>query len=634
MTEQPPSAWTGRLLGGRYQVHSQLGFGGMGVVLRAYDYRLATEVAIKRVLPELASQPFFRNSLIQEAQLLARLTNNHIVRLFDLAETEEGLFIVLEYVAGPSLQQALGRSQRLSPAETLHVLEQVGAGLMAAHAAGVIHRDLKPSNVLLSLGGDERRAFLDEDQLPANLFGAQAKISDFGIAKLRDLPGPGPGRGTGTPGYIAPEQLRGEAPSPETDIYALGVMAYRMLSGYLPFPPSESSSHREGALPPPFRGCPPALYSVLSRAMAYERDRRYPSAGAFCAALRSAIYEGSVPSARPGWSDRRRLILGSGLLAVAGGMFLLVHNLPKHRTFTDSNPAAHEPANIMMPDEVSAAPDENKIPVAPYIQNLPSIVPEDEGGAVPDSSTLSGPTNGKVRWSVQLPRLLECEIGALERDGTVYLTGGNLLYAIHEGQVRWTRKIAGAWMSQRLKIAPDGRIWMFGDTYCFNSRGEGGKLAGRNPAWSEEGQGIPRSSGEPFRCYTGDNPPAGYGPGPGIARLTANGQPAWFTRLNHDCTDEIFKAGPQGGLSVMTKARTLYRLDANGAIRWTYQVPCNMAETIPLPNDDALLRCKADASTITDLRRITGGRERWVKKPASKWGSAWLTDRRGIAYVV
>src|SRR5262245_41261071 len=137
----------GETVANRYDVITELGRGGMGAVVLAFDRRLNTEVAIKRIPSELADDPALRSALTQEAQILARLSHPNIVRLFDLADSPEGMFMVLEYVCGPSLAEFLRARPRLTQFETTHLLRQVCEGLSAAHAQRVIHRDLKPGNI-------------------------------------------------------------------------------------------------------------------------------------------------------------------------------------------------------------------------------------------------------------------------------------------------------------------------------------------------------------------------------------------------------------------------------------------------------------------------------------------------------
>jgi len=155
-----------RLIADRYEVRGILGRGGMGEVYLAHDRRLDTDVALKRVPLELSLEPEIRNALVREARILAKLSHTHIVRLFDLADTPDGIFLVLEYVCGPSLDKVLLQRKTLAPDELLHVIDHVTQGLARAHFLGVVHRDLKPANLLISLSGDERRYFVRDKTYP------------------------------------------------------------------------------------------------------------------------------------------------------------------------------------------------------------------------------------------------------------------------------------------------------------------------------------------------------------------------------------------------------------------------------------------------------------------------------------
>jgi serine/threonine-protein kinase len=206
----------------------------MGEVLLCYDVRLHAEVAVKRVPTGLAGE--LRTFLSREAQILVRLNHPNIVRIFDLAETHEGQLLVLEYVCGPSLDNVLGNRGSLNGSELLYLMSEICAGLSDVHAKGVVHRDLKPSNILMSLPGGERSAFLENGSLPSTILNSQIKIADFGISKLLSgTIGSTAHNVSGTPRYMAPEQFQGDTISAQTDVYALGGIAYECISGKPPF---------------------------------------------------------------------------------------------------------------------------------------------------------------------------------------------------------------------------------------------------------------------------------------------------------------------------------------------------------------------------------------------------------------
>src|SRR5579871_3593260 len=198
-----------------YELRDQIGTGGFGAVYRAYQPAVAREVAIKVILPKFANQPDFIRRFEVEAQTIARLESPHIVPLYDFWREPEGAYLVMRWLRG-SLAQSL-KNGPWSAQATARLLDQVASALTVAHRAGVIHRDLKPDNILL-----------DEDD--------NAYLADFGIAKDTALTGLSQeGLAIGSPAYMTPEQIKGEAVSPQTDIYSLGLVVYEMLVNQKPF---------------------------------------------------------------------------------------------------------------------------------------------------------------------------------------------------------------------------------------------------------------------------------------------------------------------------------------------------------------------------------------------------------------
>src|SRR5947209_2808301 len=213
-----------KALGSSYTIEGEIGRGGMGVVYQARDERLKRQVAIKVLPPELAFREEIRIRFLREAETAARLSHPHIVPIHSVGEGPDGLvYFVMAYVDGESLAARLKRRGRLPAEEARRVMIETADALGAAHAVGIIHRDVKPDNILLE--GSRGRVV----------------VTDFGIAKaLSSTTGSATltatGVAIGTPHYISPEQAAGDrAIDGRSDIYSLGVVAYQMLTGELPF---------------------------------------------------------------------------------------------------------------------------------------------------------------------------------------------------------------------------------------------------------------------------------------------------------------------------------------------------------------------------------------------------------------
>jgi len=260
---------------GRYQLDAILGEGGHGVVFRAFDRTLLRPVAIKMLhFPEASEDPQeLRSSLLKEAVLAARLAHPHIVAVYDFQETSRAAFIAMELVEGAGLDRYILAKGRLSSEETALVGKAVAQALAAAHAQRVIHRDLKPGNVLLGREG-------------------AIKVSDFGIATFLSSQAKRPGEIFGTPGFLAPECIRGQSYDEKGDLFALGVTLYLCLVGKAPFSAGNILETLERTLlhepEPPHQLVPeadPQLSDLVMRLLAKERGKRPPSAAAVASFL-------------------------------------------------------------------------------------------------------------------------------------------------------------------------------------------------------------------------------------------------------------------------------------------------------------------------------------------------------------
>jgi eukaryotic-like serine/threonine-protein kinase len=281
---QVPDAETtlraGQELVGRYRLVRLIDRGGMAEVWEGRDEVLARPVAIKALHPRLARDSTFQARFRREAVAAARLAHPNVVATFDTANDDDVTFIVMELIRGRSLSAMLAERGPLPPAEAVPIAIQVARALDHAHRAGLVHRDVKPANILLC-------------SEPGRL--GQVKVTDFGIVKAVVDDGTDiteTGAVVGTAAYLSPEQAQGEVPDPRTDVYALGVVLFEMLSGEPPFRgPTELATallHVE-AEPPRLRrrraGIPRSLEAVVLRALAKEPDARFADAGELADAL-------------------------------------------------------------------------------------------------------------------------------------------------------------------------------------------------------------------------------------------------------------------------------------------------------------------------------------------------------------
>ena len=254
----------------RYKLDAELGRGAMGVVYRGTDQLLGRPVAIKMLPSEFSRNDQLRRLFLDEARALAALNHPHVVQVYDLGEMDGSLFLAMELVEGESLESVLGRAQLPLP-RALDVLDQLTQALEAAHGRGIVHRDVKPGNVMVTPGG-------------------AVKLMDFGIAA-----GGGSQALTrvGTPRYMAPEQVRGEASDARADLYALGVLAFQLCTGQLPFPDDDVLEHHLKSMPPRAASLradvPPVVDALIARLLAKPRDERPANASEVRAALAPAL---------------------------------------------------------------------------------------------------------------------------------------------------------------------------------------------------------------------------------------------------------------------------------------------------------------------------------------------------------
>jgi WD40 repeat protein/serine/threonine protein kinase len=265
-----------------YEIRERIGTGGFGAVYKAYQTTIGREVAIKVILPDRANQPDFIRRFENEAQLVARLEHPHIVPLYDYWRDPDGAYLVMRWLRGGSLRDALATGV-FELRAILLLLDQIAGALALAHRGGIIHRDIKPGNILL-----------DED--------GNAYLTDFGIAKDLSLP-----KGTasdvlvGSLDYISPEQARSESVTPRTDIYSLGVTLYELITGQHPFAGISSVERLYKHINDPLplitgldAGVQAAVNAVIQKATAKNPEHRHADVLALAADFRNALGAGAA----------------------------------------------------------------------------------------------------------------------------------------------------------------------------------------------------------------------------------------------------------------------------------------------------------------------------------------------------
>ncbi|MBK8027062.1 MAG: protein kinase [Chloroflexi bacterium] len=260
-----------------YELRERIGAGGFGAVYKAYQTTVGREVAVKVILPERANQPDFIRRFESEAQIVARLEHPHIVPLYDYWRDPDGAYLVMRWLRGGSVRDALEKGAFDLPAVVL-LLDQIAGALAFAHRNGVVHRDIKPGNILL-----------DED--------GNAYVTDFGIAKDLTLTAQKTQSDVimGSLDYISPEQARSEPITARTDLYSLGVTLYEIICGHHPFENMSSIERLYKHINEPLPeitslepGVNAAVNRVIQKATAKNPDHRYPDALAFAADFREA----------------------------------------------------------------------------------------------------------------------------------------------------------------------------------------------------------------------------------------------------------------------------------------------------------------------------------------------------------
>jgi serine/threonine protein kinase len=359
----PPQAAgeIGRLA--HYRVLQVLGEGGMGVVFLAEDTRLSRAVALKAMKPEIAADPRHRQRFLREAQAAAKVEDDHIAPIYDVGEDRGVPWLAMPLLKGQSLDDLLKQEKVLKPVQAMRLGAQVARGLAAAHAVGLIHRDVKPANIWVEPTG-----------------GGRARLLDFGLARDQNPPREqgqeqltGTGAILGTPAFMAPEQAASELVDARADLFSLGCVLYRAVTGRLPFqglgtmdtlralatqtPPSPHEVNPE---------VPQPLAALIMNLLAKERSARPSSAAAVAAALES-LHEQATSPVQPTLSvaPRRWWWLATAatlLLALSGAMAAGIVVIIKNKD-------GKETGRVIVPDgssiEIKPGDDSDKPKVDP-----------------------------------------------------------------------------------------------------------------------------------------------------------------------------------------------------------------------------------------------------------------------------
>ena len=475
----------GRTLG-VYQIMEEVGRGGMASVYRAYQSSLNRYVAIKVLPPQLAYDEEFVQRFLREAQAAASLSHPNIVVVHDVGEQGGLYYIVMEFLEGQTLKDLIQREGPLSPVRAARILEQVAAALDYAHQRGFVHRDIKPANIFV--GPDDR-----------------VKLTDFGIAKAVSEAEQLTRTGmlVGTPEYMSPEQAAGTPIDHRTDLYALGVVLYQMLTGQAPFQGTTPHSILHAIIYEPPRpprqvnpGLSPAIESVLLKSLAKNPKQRFQRGAEMVVALDRALRGVSVPGgqapadrpARPQTSPRRSPWIW--MLGGAAAVLLLVLGMLIAMMLSGGSLISVAPATEELVARVS--PTAMQVAETPAVSATPAPrITETSGPTdmpVPPTETSVPPTEAPLPPSPAFGKLAF----ASNRDGNqeiyvVNLAGG--------GAVRLTNNGVDDWLPD---WSPDGSRLAFTsfrtgsyDLWVMNDGGGGASPVVTTGAWDDYARWAP-----------------------------------------------------------------------------------------------------------------------------------------------
>jgi len=331
----------GMLLADRYEIVQILGQGGMGAVYKATDVELNRTVALKVIRPELAREKAIVDRFKQELLLSHQVTHRNVIRIYDLNDSDGMKFITMEYVEGENLHSLIHEKKKFSTEEAVEIMRQVCLALQAAHAVGVIHRDLKPQNIMRDTSG-------------------RVVVMDFGLA--RTLEGDGmtqSGALMGTMEYMSPEQALGKHLDQRSDIFALGLIFYEMLTGLMPFKAESAiaslirrTQERVSPVSDHDNSIPASVSSIVAKCLERDLDQRYKTATELLSDLESwqgvrAAATLKFPSSSRPWGQT---IPWHWIGAVAAVLVLAFAGMMLRGRFTIVSPAKSHPVSVLVAD--------------------------------------------------------------------------------------------------------------------------------------------------------------------------------------------------------------------------------------------------------------------------------------------
>jgi eukaryotic-like serine/threonine-protein kinase len=371
LSDMSNDPFVGRVIDNRYEIQARVGEGGMGVVYRARQISIDRIIALKMLNAQMAQDPTWVQRFYNEAKACSRLQHPNTIRMFDFGQTQEGrLFMTMEFLDGVSLRDALQRGP-LAPQRVVKILIQCCASLAEAHSIGIIHRDIKPDNVFL-----------------LNMAGSPdfVKLLDFSVAKLLegDRMKTQAGVVFGTPQYMSPEQGRGLPLDARSDLYALGVLAFEMLTGNVPYnddnPMTVIQMHLHGAIPPMADTIPYSVQNIVRRAMEKDAARRFQSSGEMMQMCQQVFAELNSGNVSIGGGGAPRTMIASNPQQMMGqpapGMQPQMHpQMPAHMQ-------PHMQPQHMQPQQSGLAPppQQGYSPAAPQAKTIMAQSPFAPGG--------------------------------------------------------------------------------------------------------------------------------------------------------------------------------------------------------------------------------------------------------------